>query len=151
MQLVILATGKCRDKHMLALEKDYLGRLPAHWRVAVRELADGATPQEEAAVQRAALASLNGPVMKVMLDERGELLDSRGLAAKVGAWQGQGAKTMAVLIGGAAGLAPELRAEADLLLGFGRLTFPHQLVRVLVAEQFYRVHTLLTGHPYHRD
>lgn len=151
MQLVILATGKCRDKNMLALERAYLDRLPAHWRATVRELPDAATIQEEAAIQRAALAGFSGPVARVFLDERGELLDSRGFAHKIGGWQGQGFKTLAVLIGGAAGLDPALRGEADLLLGFGRLTFPHQLVRVLVAEQLYRAHTLLTGHPYHRD
>jgi len=151
MQITILVTGKCRDKSMLALEKEYMGRLPASWRATVRELPDGETPEAEADAQLAALDALPEPNMKVMLDERGEQMGSRDFAAKFEAWQGRGVKAVALLIGGANGISAKVKAKADVVLAFGKLTMPHQLVRVVLAEQIYRVHTIIAGHPYHRD
>lgn len=151
MQLVILATGKCRDAHMRALESEYLGRLPGFWRVAVKELADGEMPESEAAGQLAAFAALPKPAIKVVLDERGAQVDSRGFARKIAGWQGDGVKALAVLIGGANGVHETVKKQADWVWSLGKLTMPHQLVRVVLAEQVYRAWTLGAGHPYHRD
>jgi len=152
MLLMVLATGKCRDAHIRALEDQYWQRLPANvWRVQVRELPDAATPEEEAPAQLAALAALPQPNIKILLDERGKQVASRGLAEKFGAWRGQGVKAVAVVIGGANGTSEKVEQAIDWTLSFGALTLPHQLVRVVLAEQVYRVHTLLVGHPYHRD
>lgn len=85
-----------------------------------------------------------------LLDPRGKNLSSEDFAARIGRERDGGAAAFACVIGGADGLSPDLRARADLLLAFGAATFPHQLVRVMLAEQLYRATTILLGHPYHR-
>jgi 23S rRNA (pseudouridine1915-N3)-methyltransferase len=85
-----------------------------------------------------------------VLDERGESLSTRGLAGRMGAWRQQG-RDVALIIGGADGTAAALKEEADLLWSLSALTLPHQLVRIVVAEQLYRAASLLAGHPYHRE
>ncbi|MGH6684076.1 MAG: 23S rRNA (pseudouridine(1915)-N(3))-methyltransferase RlmH [Pseudolabrys sp.] len=86
----------------------------------------------------------------VLLDAQGKNLDSAGLAAQVAAWRSNNRPAVVFVIGGADGLAPTLRAEAELRLAFGTATWPHQMVRIMLLEQLYRVTTILTGHPYHR-
>ncbi|MCL6709036.1 23S rRNA (pseudouridine(1915)-N(3))-methyltransferase RlmH [Pseudomonas sp. R2.Fl] len=86
----------------------------------------------------------------VALDERGKAIDSQDFADYVGTLRDQGRRDMVFVIGGADGLDPDLRERADLVLNLGRLTWPHQLARILIAEQLYRCVTILSGHPYHR-
>lgn len=86
----------------------------------------------------------------IVLDERGTALSSAEFAALVGQDRDAGRPALSLLIGGPDGLDPTLRAAADKVLCYGRATFPHQLVRVLAAEQCYRALTILAGHPYHR-
>ena len=87
----------------------------------------------------------------VALDETGELLDSRGFAARLQDLADDGRRDIAILIGGADGLERETRKTSDLTLSLGRLTWPHLMVRAMLAEQLYRAQTILSGHPYHRD
>ncbi len=87
----------------------------------------------------------------VAFDERGKPMTSRDFSRIVQECAGKGVSDLAFLIGGADGLDPDFRGEADHILSFGRLTIPHQLVRILVMEQIYRATTILTNHPYHRD
>jgi 23S rRNA (pseudouridine1915-N3)-methyltransferase len=87
----------------------------------------------------------------IALDENGRNLTSRALANRIGAWQTQGRSEFAFLVGGPDGLDPALIQRADLVLALGRMTWPHRLVRVLLAEQLYRAGTILAGHPYHRE
>src|SRR4051812_15050116 len=101
MQLIILTTGKCRDAHIRALESQYHTRMPDNmWRVTVRELPDGATPEEESGGQLMALAGVPMPAVRILLDERGENLTSRELATKFEGWQRDGVKAVCILIGG---------------------------------------------------
>ena len=86
----------------------------------------------------------------IALDERGETLTSESLAQRIGRWRDQGRPDLVILIGGPDGLAPELLAKPDLRLAFGHMTWPHQLVRIMVFEQLYRAIAILSGHPYHR-
>lgn len=86
----------------------------------------------------------------VVLDSRGENLDSAALAAQLAQWRANGRSTVVFLIGGADGLAVSLGEKASLRLSFGMATWPHQLARVMLLEQIYRATTILTGHPYHR-
>jgi 23S rRNA (pseudouridine1915-N3)-methyltransferase len=86
----------------------------------------------------------------VALDERGQMLSSPELAQRIADWRDAGRQDLAFVIGGADGLAPALRDRADLALSFGRLVWPHMLVRVMLAEQIYRAATILSGSPYHR-
>ncbi|HML07852.1 MAG TPA: 23S rRNA (pseudouridine(1915)-N(3))-methyltransferase RlmH [Xanthobacteraceae bacterium] len=87
----------------------------------------------------------------VVLDERGENLDSPALAALLREWRAENRPAVCFVIGGADGLAPSLRERAKLRLAFGAATWPHQLVRIMLLEQLYRAGTILAGHPYHRE
>ena len=87
----------------------------------------------------------------VALDERGRELDSRALAQRIDRWQSDGVGILAFAIGGPDGLAPAVLNRAELVLALGRMTWPHELARVMLAEQLYRAGTLLAGHPYHRE
>jgi 23S rRNA (pseudouridine1915-N3)-methyltransferase len=86
----------------------------------------------------------------VVLDERGVQIDSATFADRLRRWREAGRPAATFLIGGADGLAPTLAERADLRLALGALTFPHQIVRILLLEQVYRATTILSGHPYHR-
>lgn len=103
--------------------------------------------REEAAMLEKAVPE--GAVL-ILLDERGKAMDSEAFAALIGGYRDQGKRDMMIAIGGADGLDPALYARADSLLCLGKLTWPHQLVRILIAEQLYRAVTILSGHPYHR-
>jgi 23S rRNA (pseudouridine1915-N3)-methyltransferase len=86
----------------------------------------------------------------VVLSERGGNLDSAALSRQIALWRDAGRPAVVFVIGGPDGLAPEWSARADLALAFGAATWPHQLVRVMLLEQLYRIVTILAGHPYHR-
>lgn len=86
-----------------------------------------------------------------MLDETGRDLGSAGLAAQLGRWRDDGVREVRFLIGAADGHDAATRAGADLLLSFGKATWPHMLVRAMLAEQLYRAATIMAGHPYHRS
>ena len=94
-------------------------------------------------------AALPKNAFKVALDERGSNLTTRELADRLAAWQMQG-RDVAFVIGGADGLPPAVKHDADFVWSFSRLTLPHSLVRIVLAEQLYRVHSILKNHPYHR-
>lgn len=152
MKLTIAAIGKMKDTSPEArLVQEYLKRLP--WKITIREFdvkhADAATRQRREA--DLLLAACEGADTIIALDERGRDLSSRELAKQFSQWQGGGASHLAIVIGGADGLHESLRTRAGLLLSFGRLTWPHMLVRAMLAEQLYRVSSILEGHPYHRD
>lgn len=97
------------------------------------------------------LAALPDRAALVLLDERGRDIDSAALAAFIARERDGGRRDLVLAVGGPDGHDEALRRRADLVLAFGRMTMPHMLVRVLAAEQLYRVVTLLSGHPYHRD
>ncbi|MBU4529898.1 MAG: 23S rRNA (pseudouridine(1915)-N(3))-methyltransferase RlmH [Hoeflea sp.] len=87
----------------------------------------------------------------ILLDERGKTPDSPGFADLLARLRDEGRRDLVLAIGGADGLDPDLHAKADAVICFGRMTWPHQLVRIMAAEQLYRAVTILSGHPYHRS
>lgn len=89
--------------------------------------------------------------VKVVLDSRGQNASSDTFAQRIRAWRDGGGQTVGFVIGGADGLGAGLLDDADALLAFGSATWPHQLVRIMLMEQIYRMTTILSGHPYHRD
>jgi 23S rRNA (pseudouridine1915-N3)-methyltransferase len=152
MRILVCAVGRARKGPERALFDSYSAQL--RWPVELREveekrkLPSGLLKASEAALLLRAVP--DGAVV-VALDERGEALSSRDLAGKIGQWRDGGRDCLTFLIGGADGLDDAVRDRADLLLSFGRLTWPHQLVRGMLAEQLYRCQQILAGHPYHRD
>lgn len=160
MRLSILATGRLKAGPEEALCARYLDRLakagPAiglDWAGVTEwpesKLASAAERKGEEA--RRIAAALPDRAALVALDERGRDLSTAELAARIGRLRDDGRRDMAFVLGGPDGIDESLRARADLVLSFGRLTWPHQLARVLLAEQLYRVTTVLSGHPYHRE
>jgi len=89
--------------------------------------------------------------IRIALDERGKTIGSAAFATQLARWRDDGRPAVSFVIGGADGLDPAFVQEADLTLSFSPLTWPHQLVRIMLAEQLYRTTTILSGHPYHRE
>jgi len=87
----------------------------------------------------------------VLLDETGEMLPSREIAARLGRWRDEGVREARFMIGAADGFTDAERGKADLLLSFGRATWPHLLARAMLAEQLWRATSILANHPYHRE
>lgn len=87
----------------------------------------------------------------VALDERGKAITSDALAKQIGRWRDDGRPAASFVIGGADGLDPAFVQQADLVVSFSPMVWPHQLVRIMLAEQLYRTTTILSGHPYHRS
>ncbi len=163
MDLHILAIGRLKAGPELTLIKDYQSRLgtkgnkpaigsigPLHIREADAKKGLGGEQLKQAEADLLRAMRPEGSVT-ICMDERGKTLSSRELATRLEKFQDQGVRHASFLIGGADGLAPDVRAEADLVLSFGRMTLPHMLARTVLAEQLYRAATILAGHPYHRD
>ena len=158
MKLRILAVGRARTGPEAALIAEYQKRL--HWPLAIEELEEkrplsGAELKAregallQAAIGRAAKSG-SRPIL-VALDERGKSLGSRDFAARLKGWEEQGAPEILFLLGGADGLAAEIRDQASFVLSLGQMTWPHLLARAMLVEQIYRAQQILAGHPYHRD
>ncbi|MEC8042703.1 MAG: 23S rRNA (pseudouridine(1915)-N(3))-methyltransferase RlmH [Pseudomonadota bacterium] len=85
-----------------------------------------------------------------VMDERGKVLSSPQFSDKLGEWRDNGRQDLAIVIGGADGIDPSLRAKADFAISFGKMVWPHMLVRVMLSEQLYRAASIQAGSPYHR-
>lgn len=153
MQITLAAIGKAKSGSPAdQLFQEYKKRLP--WTLTVKEMDEKKPLPISQRIAREAellLAACDGADRIIALDERGKEFSSPQFAKVIGDWQQEGYKHIAFLIGGQDGLSPEIRAKAHLTLCLGRLTWPHMLVRPLLAEQLYRTHTILTNHPYHRE
>jgi 23S rRNA (pseudouridine1915-N3)-methyltransferase len=151
VRLTIAAVGRLRAGPEKALVDAYLGRLA--WPVSVREVAKMRAREpvvRRERENRLLLAALPAGARLVALDSRGLALDSEGFAARLGDWQDRGVAELGFLVGGADGLEAATLARAELVLSFGRMTWPHLLARAMLAEQLYRAQSILAGHPYHR-
>ena len=139
MLLHIVARGRIGRGPEAELVDRYVKRLT--WPVRLTELPDtgGRMPPVE------------GQTRIVMLDETGEMLGSRAFAERLGRWRDEAVRETRFLIGAADGFDDAERANADLLLSFGRATWPHLLARAMLAEQLWRAVSILANHPYHRE
>jgi 23S rRNA (pseudouridine1915-N3)-methyltransferase len=157
MRLLIVAVGRMKSGPEAELADRYSERASKAGRaLGFRSLdivqldesrltdASARKAEEAAAIRRHASGKL------IVLDERGEAMGSKAFATLVGTWKDAGENAVTLAIGGPDGLDPALRRAADRALCFGAMTWPHQLVRVMVLEQLYRAMTILSGHPYHR-
>ncbi len=155
MRVHICAVGRLRAGPEKELIDDYLKRFdrtgralglgPAH----IHEVEDKKNVGMTAEALLLRRAMPDGAVICV-LDERGKIEASPDFAHRLGGWRDQGRGDIAFVIGGADGIAGDLRQEADHALSFGKMVWPHMLVRVMLAEQLYRAASILAGGPYHR-
>jgi 23S rRNA (pseudouridine1915-N3)-methyltransferase len=159
VRIEICAVGKLRAGPERSLLDDYLARANAAGRNLGVSSLTLTEVEEKRRLEGEALKSAEAALLKsamprgaliVALDERGRAEPSEAFAARVGRWRDDGVSDLAFVIGGADGLAASLRAEAGHVLAFGPMTWPHMLVRVMLAEQIYRAVSILAGHPYHR-
>ncbi|HEY0311736.1 MAG TPA: 23S rRNA (pseudouridine(1915)-N(3))-methyltransferase RlmH [Allosphingosinicella sp.] len=139
MLLHIVARGKIGRSPEAELVDRYLKRIA--WPVKTSEL-----PESGGRVPPAAENSVT-----ILLDEKGEQLPSLELARRLERWRDDGRREARFLIGGADGFGEAERAGADLLLAFGKATWPHLLARAMLAEQLFRATSILANHPYHRE
>jgi 23S rRNA (pseudouridine1915-N3)-methyltransferase len=155
MRMRVVAVGTRMPAWVRSACEDYLTRLQGALPVTLAEIEPGARrPGGEvqsaiAAEGQRLLRSLHSADHVVALDERGKELNTAELAGWLGARMQEG-RDLAFVIGGPDGLAPEVLARSNFTLALSRLTLPHALVRVLLTEQLYRAHCILTHHPYHR-
>ena len=155
MRVHICAVGRLRAGPEKTLIDDYLTRFDRTGRnlglgpARVIEVDDrkGGGMAGEAVVLRRAIPE---NALICVLDERGKVETSPQFAARLGDWRDAGRGDLALVIGGADGIDPELRAQASHALSFGKMVWPHMMVRVMLAEQLYRAASILSGGPYHR-
>jgi 23S rRNA (pseudouridine1915-N3)-methyltransferase len=150
VKIALIAVGRARRDDAAALFDRYAKRIRAA--IDVREIAEGKGRTAAERMSREAtaiLAAIPKDAHVIALDPRGKTMTSQAFAATVGKIADRG-RTLAFLIGGADGFADEVRAQADLVLSLGPMTWPHLMVRAMLAEQIYRAETILAGHPYHR-
>jgi 23S rRNA (pseudouridine1915-N3)-methyltransferase len=147
LALEVLTLGRAPGAPETTLAQSYLTRA----RDAGRVLAlTGFTLIEIDERRPEKLLELSKGNLTVALDEQGKGVTSEAFARQLARWRDGGTPKVQFLIGGAAGLPPEAKAAATLTIAFGPQTWPHMLVRAMLAEQLYRAVTILTGHPYHR-
>lgn len=139
MKITILAVGKMKDRAQLELCADYAKRLaPAP---VIKEAAETADLEKH----------IDKDAFVIVLDERGKNLSSQEFADVLQNAMNNGKSHLQALIGGADGHTDAIRSRANLLLSFGKLTWPHMMARIMILEQIYRAKTIIAGHPYHRE
>ena len=153
MRFSLIAIGKARAGPERDLFIHYRDRLRWPFELVELELKKNlpTTEARQAAEAELLINAVPKGGLIIALDERGKNLSSREFADQIQQFQDSGERDIALMIGGADGLAPALRQQARLLASYGKATWPHMLVRGMVAEQLYRAQTILDGHPYHRD
>ena len=165
MRIRLIAVGQRMPAWIDAGCEEYMKRLPREWnfelsaiKAAVRSKDTGGKAPSGAASASAAMQaearsineSLSPGMRRVILDEHGAMSTSRELAERIERWQRDG-RDVALIVGGADGLDPELKRSADETLALSAMTLPHGIARVLLIEQLYRASSVIKGHPYHRD
>ena len=156
MRFLVVAVGHRMPEWIAAGFAEYAKRMPREAKIELVEIkpeprTTGKSVAQimEAEAQRI-LAALPAGCLRIVLDERGAAWTTRQLADRMRQWMGEG-RDAAFVIGGADGLHESVKGDAQQLLALSALTLPHALVRVLLAEQLYRAHSLLHNHPYHRE
>ncbi|KQT66000.1 MULTISPECIES: 23S rRNA (pseudouridine(1915)-N(3))-methyltransferase RlmH [unclassified Aureimonas] len=159
MRLTIAAIGRMKAGPERDLAARYLDRLAKSGGplgldyaglIEQPESRAGTAPERKRDEAARLTAGLPDKTAFVVLDETGKILSSEDFAETIGRLRDEGLRDLALLIGGPDGIEPELRGRARLVLSLGRMTWPHQIARILLAEQLYRATTILSGHPYHR-
>ena len=147
MRVTVVAIGHRMPAWVEQGMNEYVRRMPPEVRVELVELKPGRDKTEDG---KRMMEAFPRDATVLALDEHGTQLDTRGWADMLSGWMKDGVNP-ALAIGGADGLADDVKRRAKKLISLSALTLPHQLVRVVLAEQLYRAWTLLARHPYHRE
>lgn len=155
MKLTIVALGHKMPGWVQSGFDEYSKRMPPEARIELVELKPedrtSKTTEKVLEAERVRIeAALPKQATRIVLDERGELITTKQLSEALAGWMADGANP-SFLIGSADGLAPQLKQSASRIFALSKLTLPHGMVRVLLAEQLYRAWSLLKNHPYHRE
>lgn len=153
MRYKIISIGKIKEKYLKAGIEKYLKRIKNYGKIEIIELkeAKAKTRTEVQRIESLALLTEARNSYIVALDEIGQQYSSLELSKKITNLENSSISQVSFLIGGAEGHSPELKKKANLLLSLSKLTFAHEMVRLILLEQIYRIETIRSGHPYHRD
>ncbi|TQV79555.1 23S rRNA (pseudouridine(1915)-N(3))-methyltransferase RlmH [Denitrobaculum tricleocarpae] len=152
MRITLAAVGRGKPGPVRDVYQHYIKRL--NWHFDLREVEERkALPPAQLKRREAEmlLDAIPKGAALVALDERGKNLSSAEFAQMIGQWRDNSVQDIAFVIGGADGLEERVRSAATRSISFGRMTWPHMMVRALLAEQLYRAQSILAGHPYHRE
>ena len=159
MKITCVVVGKIKEKYLTDAIKEYSKRLSRYCKLEIVELADEKTPDGASEAEEVAIREKEGErILKALKDDayvialaiEGKMLDSVELSQKIERLGVSGTSHIAFVIGGSLGLAPAVMKRADYALSFSRMTFPHQLMRVVLLEQLYRSYRILKNEPYHK-
>jgi 23S rRNA (pseudouridine1915-N3)-methyltransferase len=159
MQITIIAVGKLKEKYLKMGIEEYVKRLSAYARMTIVEVADEKAPENLSEKDKLLvkekegkriLAHIKNGQHVVALAIDGEMWSSEKLADKMDSWATYGKSSVAFVIGGSLGLSDEVLQRADEKLSFSKMTFPHQLIRLILLEQIYRGFKIMNGEPYHK-
>ncbi|WP_033827402.1 23S rRNA (pseudouridine(1915)-N(3))-methyltransferase RlmH [Bacillus andreraoultii] len=159
MKITIVTVGKLKEKYLKQGIEEYLKRLSAYAKVEVIEVADEKAPENlsEAEMEEVKkkegeriLAHISQDTYVITLEIGGKMLSSEQLAAKIDELGTYGKSKIAFVIGGSLGMSKEVQNRSNLALSFSKMTFPHQLMRLILLEQVYRAYRIIRGEPYHK-
>ncbi|HKB61145.1 MAG TPA: 23S rRNA (pseudouridine(1915)-N(3))-methyltransferase RlmH [Gallionellaceae bacterium] len=156
MKFLLISVGHKAPDWVSSGFHEYAKRMPREAKIELIEIkpesrTSGKTPQQIMAAEAQRIAAALPPgCLRIALDERGAPWTTRQLAEHMGQWLQEG-RDVAFIVGGADGLHPSVKQDAQQMLALSGMTLPHAMVRVLLAEQLYRAHSLLHNHPYHRE
>lgn len=159
MRITLITVGKIKERYLRDAVAEYVKRLGAYCKLEIIEVADERTPERASEAQETAIRSKEGErilrhvkddAYVITLEILGKQISSEELADKIKGLGVQGKSHIMFIIGGSIGLGTEVLKRSDYALSFSRMTFPHQLMRVILLEQIYRGFRIINGIPYHK-
>lgn len=159
MKISLIAVGKIKEKYLKDAIAEYAKRLSGYCKLEILEVADEKIPEHAGKAEEDAVRSreakrisrhIKEEAFVITLEIKGRQLSSEELAEKIESLGIQGESSLVFIIGGSLGLGEEIRKRSDYALSFSRMTFPHQLMRVILLEQLYRSFRIVRGEPYHK-
>ena len=159
MRITLITVGKIKEKYLRDAIAEYSKRLSRYCKLEIIEVADEKTPDQASEAVEENIRNKEGErILKHIRDDMyvitleigGKMLSSEEFADKINSLGLQGKSSIAFVIGGSIGLGKEVLRRSDYALSFSKMTFPHQLMRVILLEQVYRSYRIITGEPYHK-
>ena len=159
MKITLVTVGKIKEKFYTDAIAEYAKRLSRYCKLEIIQVADEKTPDKASEAEELQIKDKEGKrileqikdgAFVIVLAINGNMLDSEELAAKIEKWGVSGISQIVFVIGGSLGLSNQVLGRADYKLSFSKMTFPHQLMRVVLLEQIYRSYRIIQGEPYHK-